>query len=185
LTEIDCPPDCIYLAAARDHPPAAAVRRQQHDLTLFVQALRDLNRRQSQLFLVINTVIARYEPPELQPIVDEDVVDAAAALAATYETASRGVIYQHRPSTVAAERLATSIRTMLVEAGRSGGSPFERDAAVVLRRVEQTARTAHADGAPDSRAYFKLLDRVLGTLDDARSEATAEDDPAASRLILP
>jgi hypothetical protein len=184
LTEIECPSDCVYLASAREHPPAAAVRRQQHDLTLFVEALRDLNRRQSQLWLAINTVIARYEPPALQPIVDDDVVDAAAALAATYETASRGVIYEHRPPTVSAERLATSIRAMLVDAGRSGGTAFERDAAVVLRRVEQTARTAQSGGAGNPRAYFKLLDRVLGKLDDARPEVTPEDSPA-SRLILP
>ena len=150
MTEIDCPSDCIYLASARDHPPAAAVRRQQHDLTLFVQALRDLDRRQSQLFLAINTVIARYEPPELQPIVDDDVFDASAALAATYETASRGVIYEHRPSTIAAERLATSIRTMLVDAGRGGGSAFERDGADGAR--ERRPRFARLFQAARSRA---------------------------------
>ncbi len=83
---------------------------------------------------------------------------------------------------MAAERLATSIRTMLVDAGRSGGSAFERDAAVVLRRVEQTARTAHANGAADSRAYFKLLDRVLAKLDDARSEAAPRGQPSGVAL---
>lgn len=181
LTEIDCPADCVYLAAAREHPPAAAVRQQQQDFALFVQALRDFNRRQAQLFLAVNTVIARYEPPDLQAIADEDVVDAAAALAATFETASRGVIYEHRPSTRSAERLAMEIRRVLLEAGHSGGAPFERDAAVVLRRVEQTARTA----GEDARAYLKLLDRVLAKRDGADDGAAPEAESAASRLILP
>ena len=183
LTEIACPADCVYLAAAREHPPAAAVRQRQRDFALFVEALRDFNRQQAQLFLAVNTVIARYQPPQLQAVVDGDVVDAAAALAATFETASRGVIYEHRPSTVSGERLAVEIRRILLEAGRKGGSVFERDAAVVLRRIEQTARAAQAAGAGDVRAYLKLLDRVLAKQDAAESAAPEED--AASRLILP
>jgi hypothetical protein len=160
------------------------VRQQQRDFEVFVQALRDFNRQQAQLFLAVNTVIARYEPPPLQAIVDDDVVEAAATLAATFETASRGVIYEHRPSTLSAERLATEIRTFLLEAGRSGGSAFERDAAVILRRVEQTARAAQAAGAGDARAYFKLLDRVLAKRDQAES-APESASSASSRLILP
>jgi hypothetical protein len=157
------------------------VRQQQQDFARFVQALGDFNRRQAQLFLAVNTVIARYQPPELQVIVDDDVVDAAAALAATFETASRGVIYEHRPSTLAAERLAAEMRRVLLEAGQSGGSPFERDAAVVLRRIEQTARTA----GDDARAYLKLLDRVLAARDRADAAAAPSADAPASRLILP
>jgi hypothetical protein len=183
LTEIDCPADCVYLAAAREHPPAAAVRQQQQDYAVFVRALADFNRRQAQLFLAINTVIARYEPPELQAVADDDVIDAAAVLAATYETASRGVIYEHRAATSSGERLGAAIRAMLREVEGSGGSAFERDVAVVLRRVEQTARTARDSGAGDSRAYFKLLDRLLSR----RDETTDDDgrDRDAPRLITP
>jgi hypothetical protein len=182
LTEIDCPSDCVYLTAAREHPPAAAVRQQQQDYAVLVKALADFNRRQAQLFLAINTVIARYEPPELQAVVDDDVIDATAALAATYDTASRGVIYEHRATTPSGERLGAAIRAMLREVAGSGGSAFERDVAVVLRRVEKTARTAHASGAGDSRAYFKLLDRLLARRDEPADAAGDEDAP---RLILP
>jgi hypothetical protein len=187
LTEIACPSDCVYLAAAREHPPAAAVRQQQQDFTVFVKALADFNRRQAQLFLAINTVIARYEAPELQAVVDDDVIEAASVLAATYETASRGVIYEHRASTLSAERLGTAIRAMLREVGGAGGSAFERDVAVVLRRVEQTAQTAHASGGGDSRAYFKLLDRVLSRREEEAPGGTPSDTETdrASRLILP
>jgi len=184
LTEIACPSDCVYLTAARDHPAAATLRQQQQDYTVFVKALADFNRRQAQLFLAINTVISRYEPPELQAVVDDDVIEAAAALAATYETASRGVIYEHRAATLSAERLGVAIRAMLAEVAGAGGSAFERDVAVVLRRIEQTARTAHASsGGP--RAYFKLLDRVLSPRDDAPGAVPSDPGKGAPRLILP
>jgi hypothetical protein len=186
LVEIHCPADCVYLTTAREHPPAAAVRRQQRDLSQVVEALRDFNERQSRLFLAVNTTILRYQPADLHAIVDEDVIEAAAALAATFETASRGLIYEHRPATRTAEHLGTALRQMLSEAGQRGGSAFERDAAVVLRRIEQTARGAHADDPGNPRAYLGLLDRVV------RQPAADRDsgDPAGgegqgSRLILP
>src|SRR6185436_15038482 len=94
LTQIQCPSDCAYLATAREHPPAAAVRQQQRDLGLLVQFMRDFNQRQSQLFFLIATFLARYEAPEFQPLIDDDVGEAAAALASTFETAARGVIYE-------------------------------------------------------------------------------------------
>ena len=79
----------------------------------------------------------RYQPTELHAPIDDDVVEAISSLAATFETASRGLIYDHRPASVLAERLATSLRPVLEEAGRGAGSAFERDAAVVLRRLEE------------------------------------------------
>ena len=91
LTEIQCPKDCPYLSAAREHPPAAFVRQQQHDIALLLQYMRDFSEGQSQLFLMAGTFLAGYQPPELHALLDEDVAGAAAALAATYETAAHGV----------------------------------------------------------------------------------------------
>src|SRR5262249_15848069 len=122
LTEIACPSDCAWLASAREHPPASTVRRQQHDLTLLGQFMRDFSRRQSPLFFLIQTFFNEYTPPELQPLIDDDVVEATTALAATFETSSRGVIYEHRPSSLAAERLMTAVKPLLAEAGKGLGS---------------------------------------------------------------
>ena len=88
----------------------------------------------SQLFFLIATFLVRYEPPELQPLIDDDVAEAAAALAATFETASRGVIYEHRAASCRPSgcRRRSSRCSRRRDAGV--GSAFERDAAVVLRR---------------------------------------------------
>src|SRR5262249_11210358 len=53
LVEIACPGDCPWLASAREHPPAVAVRRHQRELGLVVQFMRDLNERQSELFFLV------------------------------------------------------------------------------------------------------------------------------------
>ena len=192
LVEIPCPADCAWLASAREHPPAVFVRQQQRDLTQLVQFMRDLDRRQSQLFFLINTFIKEYQPPDLHAPVDDDVVEAADALAATYETAARGVIYEHRAQSLPAERLATALKPLLADAGKGLGSAFERDAAVVLRRVSAAAREVKAHEPQNKRAFLELLQRVMRpshARDAASGDRSGEDDgpkaPARSGLILP
>ena len=88
--EIACPADCGYLAAAQAHPPASVRRQQERDVG-FLMAMREgLSNRESELFWVILTFLAGMKADPLLRLVDEDVAEAAGALAATYETANRG-----------------------------------------------------------------------------------------------
>ena len=178
LVEIQSPSDCVYLAVAREHPPAAVVRRQQRDVQLLVRFIRDLSERQSQLFFLIDTFLLRYHPPELQQLIDDDVIEAAASLAATSETAARGVIYEHRPASPPAARLLAALKPLLAKAGQGGGTPFDRDAAVVLRRIEEAAREARAVDRENRRAFLDLLGRVI----PERDEEAVIGGP---RLIVP
>ena len=188
LTEIACPSDCTWLASAREHPPAPAVKRQQHDLSLLVQFMRDFSERQSQLFFLVQTFFNEYTPSELQPLIDDDVAEATASLAATYETSSRGVIYEHRPSSLAAERLMTAIKPLLAEAGKGLGSAFERDAAVVLGRIGEAVAAARADDPGNRRAYLALVARVVRRRGAPSAGTSGEQDGEAgerTRLIVP
>ena len=181
LVEIQCPSDCGYLATAREHPPAAVLRLQQRDLGWLAQCLRDLNQQQSQLLFLINTFLVGYDPPALQPLIDDDVVEAAGALAATFETSARGVIYEHHPASLPAERLAAALKPMLAEVGQKGGTPFERDAAVVLRRIEKASRGVREVDQGNRRAFLDLLGRVMRKSDEGEPPH-AEPVP---RLIVP
>ncbi len=182
LVEIHCPSDCRYLATAREHPPAALVRQQQHDLELAVQVIRDLNERQSQIFFLVTTFIVKYQPPELHSLTDLDLAEAAAALAATFETATRGVIYEHHAASGAGERLAAALKTVLAEAGQHGGTPFQRDTAVVLRRLEDAARRGDAANRENPRALLEVLGRVVRKTVES---PTPDEDVSPSRLIVP
>lgn len=170
IVEIQCPQDCVYLASAREHPAAAVVRQRQRDVAVMMQSMRDFNERQSQLFLFINTFLLKYQPPELQALIDDDVAEAMSALAATYETASRGVIYEHRPASLPAQRLVTALTPVLAEA-RQGGSVFERDAAFVMRRIERAIADLRASDHLNRRAYLDLLGRVIVRKDPSAADS--------------
>jgi hypothetical protein len=184
LVEIQCPSDCPWLVSAREHPPAVAVRQRQRDMGVILESMRDFSRRQSQLFLLVTTFLVRYEPPEFQRPIDDDVIDAFGALASTFETASRGVIYEHRPASLAAGQLMNALKPVLAEAGQGGGTPFERDAVIVLRRVVESLTKVHALETGNARAFLDLLARVIQAKDDpARPEAPQQQDEP--RLIVP
>jgi hypothetical protein len=185
LTEIRCPDDCPYLAAAREHPAAAIVRQHDRDLGVLVQAARGFNERQSHLFVTVATFLVRHDAPALQPLIDEDVTEAVAALAATFETAARGVIYEHRSASLPASRLMSALRPLLSDAaGTHPGSAFERDAAVVLRRLEEAARDARTSEPSNRRALIEMLGRMVRMHDEP---AAAAESPAAAppRIIIP
>jgi hypothetical protein len=187
LVEIKCPSDCGYLVSAHHHPPAVALRRQHDDVLSVVNAVRDLNQRQSQVFLAVNSFLIRYQPPEFQSLLDEDVAEAAKALAATLETASRGVIYEHRPDSRTADGIIAGLKPLLAEAGKGAGSAFDSDAAVVLRRIEQLARDRGSRDPANRRGYLDLMARVVhaSAPQETGQEQSRTLGTAEPRLIVP
>jgi hypothetical protein len=182
LTEIACPPGCVYLASAREHPAAVVKRQQERDVALLVPTIRHLTERQYQLFFLFQTLIARHKPEGFARLLDQDVADAAAAMASTLETSARGVIYEHAPSSLMAQRLVTEMKTMLARVSEQGGSVYDREAAIVLRAIEQGARDVAKAGGSDTE-YLAMMARLL----QANAPGTTADAPRkpASSLILP
>src|SRR5215470_15775800 len=136
LTEIQCPDDCVYLTSAREHPAAVVKRQQEHDVAILLPTLHGLTERQHQLFFLFQSLIARHTPEGFSRLLDDDVAEAAAAVAATLETASRGVIYEHAAQSLPAQRLASEMKAMLAEMREKGVKVFDREAAIVLRAIE-------------------------------------------------
>jgi hypothetical protein len=146
--------------------------------------MRDLSRRQVELFFMSAALIARHRSAELQPLTDDDVAEAAGALAATLETSARGIIYEHRPASRPAEKLGAELNAMLVEAGRKQGTSFERDAAAALRRIEDAVRETRDADPGNARAFLELAGRISrgGGDGSTSSEAGTTETP---RLIVP
>ena len=190
LREIRCPSDCTYLVSARTHPPAVVRRQQERDARFLLPIIDGLGRRQYQLFFVVQATIHRLAETDEMPVNDDVVRDTAQALAATYETASKGIIYEHRPSSLPAERLARELKPLLE--GKDGRGPVasERDLLEVLRRVEQAATDARKTLDGGTHAYLDLVGRVMRSSSDGDTEDSDETAPAkpadpAPSVIIP
>ena len=184
LVEIDCPDDCPHLAAAREHPAAQVKRQQERDVAALLPSIRHLNERQHQLFFLLHTAIARHTPQGFTRLVDEDIEQATRAVAATLETSARGVIYEHAPSSLPAQRLATDLTAMLGQIRAQGGTITDAEAAIALRAIEQGARDAKKSGDGTDTFYASLIARLL-QVRRAQGPGPQEPAKATSSLILP
>lgn len=182
LTEIRCPPTCGYLASSREHPAAVVRRQQERDVAAVLPTLRDLTGRQQQLFFLLQTAIVRHTPEGFARLVDEDIAEAAASVAATLETAARGVIYEHAAQSLTAQRLATAITALLAEMRQQGATIYDAEAAVALRSIERGAREVGRRGGGDT-AYLALMGRLLTQL-RAPEEPPAEQPGGSSDLRI-
>jgi hypothetical protein len=181
LVEIQCPETCSHLATAREHPAAVVKRQQERDVAVLVPTISHLSERQQQLFFLVHSVIARYKPEAFTRLVDEDVAQAAAAVASTLETAGRGVLYEHTPASLPAQRLARDITAMIAEVRSHGTRIYDGEVAIALRAIERGARDAHKQAAEDT-AYLALIGRLL----HVRNQTAAEEAPKPQgSLILP
>lgn len=185
LVEINCPADCGYLTSSRVHPPAVVQRQQEMDRAMLLPLLQGMSERQARLFLLLASLTARYEGEALQKLVDEDIEQAAAALAATLETAERGIVYEHQPESLPAARLMSQMKTLVDELSKSAGSALDRDASVALRRIEQAARMM-VTVKPQANELQQLLGRVLAQPGGAEGPQPPEGSPAqAPSIIIP
>ena len=187
LVEIRCPPTCGYLHAARAHPAAVEQRQRELDIAVIAPVLRDLTERQQQLFFLLLGVTRRQADDPLRPLLDADVADAASALAATYETSARGVIYEHQTRSLPAQRLVADLQAAMADVGRDGRERLvEREAPQALRAIERGVRSVSALPGAGRTAYLELVRRVLGAA--AAADSSRPDDPAPAAhagLILP
>ena len=183
--EINCPPDCSYLRTSQAHPPAVVQRQQERDMLFVLPMMQGLTTRQQEVLVLIQGFL-RTERPDAAGLVDDDVARAARALAETYETASRGIIYEHVAALPAAARLGADIKALIERTRGEGITIRDADAAVVLRRIERAAGAAGKTLPGGDTAFLGLLKRVLR--DPGPAARPAPDDPAGaggSGLIIP
>jgi hypothetical protein len=187
LVEIACPPDCPYLASARAHPAAVVQRQLDRDMRFLLPRISDLSEPQYRLFLFLQGVVLQYAREADPTPLDIDVAEATATVAATLETAGKGIIYEHQAATIPAQRLAAEIRKVLAEVAQRNGAEaarLERDAAKSLRRIEGAARAAQAE-VPDAiypdMSWLAMSTRLMSSAAAAEPVKPEADKP---RIVL-
>jgi hypothetical protein len=189
LVEIACPATCAYLASARTHPPAVERRQQERDARLVAPIVEGLSDDQEDLFWLFLTYVDQHRVDGFLSARDPDVVDAAVSLAATLETADRGVIYEHRPASLSAQRLMSGLGGLVREAARQKPPrQVDRDAIVALRRLARAGEAARKELPSGETVFIELIGRVVRLVNSAPGagphapEHVAQPGPS---IILP
>jgi hypothetical protein len=155
-------------------------------MRFLIPRVADLTETQYRLFLLAQALIVQHARTASPASTDHDVAEGVASVAATLETAGKGIIYEHRAASIPAQRIADeiagAIRDMVTRAG-SDGARLERDAARALRALERTAREAQAelpDPATPETTWLGLASRMFAAAQSAGPSA----EPAAPKLVI-
>ena len=161
LVDISCTEDCRFLESAQRHP-AAVVRRQiDADVAILMGTIGRLSEQQLQLFFLLQSMVLSFKPEGLARLTDGDVALATGALAASLETASKGVIFEESTGSVVAEGLRRALKPVIDEVTKGGGSRVEREVALVLRGMERGARHEGKQIPDGDTTYLTLVARVF------------------------
>lgn len=192
MTEIHCPSTCGYLSSARAHPPAIVQRRHERDLQFLLPLLSELSEPQYRLLLFFQGITLEHSGSALPALHDSDVAEAASTVAATLETAGKGIIYQHQATSAPARRLAGALEEALRRLTAAAGArqqALERDAAVALRQLSRAATEAgRALAGDEAPVYLRLLGRLMAS-PEARNALRESAEPSGEgtppRLVIP
>lgn len=189
LTQIACPPDCVYLQSSTDHPPAVVQRQRERDVQFLLAMVHGLTGPQQWMASRLLAYLGS-DRPDAPGLTDRDLEQAAQALAQTRETASRGIVYEHAATTAQAQRLANEMKELIDAGERDGPRLADRDLADLLRRIEigaREARSALGDDGSDT-ACLALLKRVWSAAAPEDGGARGPDAPegqTGAGLIIP
>jgi hypothetical protein len=185
LREIDCPPDCSYLASARAHPAAVVQRQRERDAAFLVRLIDGLAEPQVVILSVAQQYLRRYRPTAIPALVDADVTEAAKAMAATLETAARGIVFEHQTPSLPAQRVLAVFRGLQAEIESRRPAP-PKALGVVFRRLESASRTAADEVGGGETAFLDFLDRLAaGAAERSGGAPDHEPAPDQPRIILP
>jgi hypothetical protein len=153
--------------------------------------INDLTEMQYRLFLYFQSLVLQHAKGAIPAPLDADVADAASSVAATLETAGKGIIYEHQAQSLPAQRLGAELGRAVADLAQQAAahaSRVERDAAAALRRLERVAREAAKeipDEASPATTWLTLARRMMraeSAKDEGESPAPSPDTP---RIVLP
>jgi hypothetical protein len=157
------------------------------DVTILMATIGRLSEQQLQLFFLLQSMALSYKPEGLSRLTDADVALAAGALAASLETASKGLIFEESTGSVVAEGLRRALKPVIDEVTKSGGSRVEREVALVLRGLERGAKHDGGHIPAGETSYLELVARVFQHQQPTRPRRSGETgpDPAKPLIVLP
>jgi hypothetical protein len=168
------------LDSAQRHPAAVVRKQLDLDVTILMSTIGRLSEPQLQLYFLLQSMVLDYKPESVTRLADQDVALAVGALAASLETASKGVIFEEASTSPVAEGLRRALKPLVEELTKGGGSRAEQEVAVVLRGIERGAR--HEGGhIPDGdTSYLDLVSRVFQQRPGPKGPS-----PDTPRIVLP
>ncbi|MGH9463070.1 MAG: hypothetical protein ACRD1X_17815 [Vicinamibacteria bacterium] len=183
--EIRCPEDCPYLRG--EHDPRWEAPGQKTEDLQFLSRFNELSREQIPFLLFFHSLLFRASRELSGGLSDEELKAVVSTLRRTYETLSKGVLYEHQSEDFRLQSTISRLGEILTRRKEIAGVPPASDADVlaVLASTE-SAIEAHlsAETLTRKKTYVDIAERVFRAAIAEFPTFEPKGEPRAGRLIV-
>ncbi len=145
----------------------------------FLSRFGRLPREQVPFLIFFHSLLFRASRELSAGLSDRELVAVVSTLGRTYETLSKGVVYEHKSEDVRLQSVITRLGEILTRRKEMSGAPPASDGDVLaVLASTQSAIEAHESAADSKKSYMDVAERVFRT---AIAEFPEPEIPRESR----
>lgn len=157
--EIRCPEDCPYLHGDHDSRWESPSRKAEE--TQFIAHFAQVGRGEVPLLVFLHHLLLQAQQNFGGPLSDEAASDVVSTLARTFETFSKGIVYEHKSDSPHLQGVVRWVRTVLERRHEIPEIPRASDGEIL--KMLQTIASAIASHREEEtvRRYLDTAERVF------------------------
>ena len=182
-TEIRCPDDCPYLHGEHD-PRWEPSGRRTEDLR-FLSRFAQLSREQVPFLIFFHSLLIRASRDLPGGLSDRELAMVAGTLGRTYQTLSKGIVYQHQSEDLKLQGVIARLGEVLAHRHEIPDVPSASDADVLAVLMNtQSAIETQKGGDDAQKSYIDIAERVFRASIAELPEPQTSGDAREGRLIV-
>lgn len=181
--EIHCPEDCPYLYGEHDARWESPAR--QLEEKRFLSHFAGLEREQVPLLVFLHVLLVQIREDLGGDLSDREALDVVSTLARTYDTLSKGILYEHQSASPKLQAVVGKLGRFLAKRAEIPAAPRATDAEIlaVLRAIE-AALLSHTRGVSSPRSYLDSADRTFKPSGEGLPTVEVPGESGQGRLIV-
>lgn len=179
--EIHCPEDCPYLYG--EHDPRWESRARLEEKARFAAPFVGLDEKAANLLAFLHVMLLTASRSLGGDLSDREAQQVVAALARTYETLSKGIIYQHQVDSPRLQSVVDRLAQLLRERERFVPGASDGDVLAALSALE-TALATHLQHTAGGRSYLDLAARNF-PFDKEQPELELKEGTSGRLIVQP
>ncbi len=186
-TEIRCPKDCAYSFGEQD--PRWDPTSRQVEKANFIAHFAGVKREQVHLLLFLHNLLIQTDQEAAGGLSDKDLLDVVNTLHRTFETFSKGIVYEHKTESPQLEMVTRKLKSLLDKRQEIPNGPRASDTEVTnMLQTIATAINAHQEQSSGDRSYLDMAGNIfkssLSQISPTGESNEQEGEPDQNKLII-
>ena len=183
--EIRCPDDCPYLHG--EHDPRWEPTSRKTEEAQFISLFASLKRETVPLLVFLHHLLLQARQNLATDLPDPETQEVVSLLARTFDTLSKGIVYEHKSESPRLQAIVRWTRHILENRKDIPGTPSASDSEIAeLLGTISSAIQSYGEQSAGARSYLDTAERVFrsGLAHAPPLDVPGEEAPKSGNLII-